>query len=128
MKILITGGLAISPTVREQEDCQPYEWIREDLGEVKIGDTVVVSYDGNQEILEVSVNPTEGRVKRMEKRCKDFSRILAEIVADDKGSTPENWKNYLTDGYPLMVWYKVVKSEVDVDDADMEVEDMKELL
>ena len=129
MKILITSGLAVNLTDPDKRySYQPYEHIREDLGEVEIGDTVVVSYDGDQEVGEVAINPTQERITDMEERVMEMSQTTAEMTAEENGDTPENWKNYLTDGYPLMVWYKAVKSEDDEDDAGLEVIDMKELL
>jgi len=114
MKILITDRLAISLTNTDKRtEFQPYELIRTDLGEVQDGDRVNVTYDGDQEIIDVAVNPSNSMVNEM----IDKARKQSEALAGD-----------LADGYPCMIWYKAVIPEEGDDGADLEIVDMQELL
>lgn len=79
---------------------------------VEEGDVVVATYDGNREIGEVEVNPTEERVVDMQERVMEMSQIMAEAAAEDNEDTPENWRDYLADGYPRIEFYKVEGREL----------------
>lgn len=85
-------------------ECSPYD--------VEEGDVVVATYDGNREIGEVEVNPTKERVVDMQERVMEMSQIMAEAAAEDNEDTPENWKDYIADGYPRIEFYKVEGREL----------------
>lgn len=128
MKILITDRVAISLTDTDKRtEFQPYELVRTDLGEIRTGDRVNVTYDGNQEIIDVAINPSNSTVNEMIDKARKQSEALARDLAEDYEGDPEKWEEHLADGYPCMIWYEAIIGGED-DAADLKIVDMQELL
>ena len=93
-----------------------------DPWEVEPGDCVVVSIDGNKEVGEIKVNPSNKEVIDMQEKVVDMSETLARAAMEDNGEDPEKWVEYLSDGYPRMVWYNVndeCKLELFTEDTEL---------